>query len=139
MTRPMTGGRASRAFKAWLESNLERVGWSSADLAREARVAPSTISMLRKRTGVPSAKVALLLARALCPPDQKVDFFADQLFRSIGRPIPRSLPEPTHERVLRTKHVNVGYIRYPPFVGEGHERGFATELFDRIASVICQR
>jgi transcriptional regulator with XRE-family HTH domain len=59
-------------FSDWLENELDKLGWSSADLARRSGLNPSTLSMVhnhKRRAGVDTCRA---IAKAMHLPEADV-------------------------------------------------------------------
>src|SRR5438876_12402531 len=57
---------------------------TNADLAKAAKLAPSTVSMILSGVRAPSVKVTARLARALCPSEQSLESFTSELLELVG-------------------------------------------------------
>lgn len=70
----------SKGFGVWQELRVlrERTGWSSADLAKQAKVLPSLLSMLENGRRWPTPTVTKKLADALKVPYTVLERPADQ-------------------------------------------------------------
>jgi transcriptional regulator with XRE-family HTH domain len=78
----MTGGynyTMENDFVTWLNTELQSRGWSNAELARRADIAPSAISMVLSGTREPSADFCIAVANALHRPVEEALYAAGLL------------------------------------------------------------
>ena len=115
---------------------------TNADLAKAAKLAPSTVSMILSGVRAPSVKVTARLARALCPPEQSLESFTSELLALVGHDPAATaytrVSETIGERVERTGEIRAVYVASDPFVDANLE-GFSVELFEYIARLLRKR
>jgi ABC-type amino acid transport substrate-binding protein len=112
---------------------------TSAELAKAAKLAPSTISMILSGARAPSVKVIIQLAKVLCPAEQPLEDFTGEMLELVGYERTArahgGITETISERVQRTGRVRAAYVLADPFV-DLHEGGFAAELFGYVADLM---
>lgn len=126
---------------------------TSAELAKEAGIAPSTLSaILAEKVRRPSAKVLARIARVLCPPEAAPAEFANEMLKCAGRERAttreqaiegfRLIDISVAQRVEQTRKLRVGLVNNFPFSHRKQtkkgwvEAGLAVELVRYIARIM---
>ncbi len=144
--RPNSTGRTGAPPRKLNDAQLERLTalirsyrGTNADLAKAAKLAPSTVSMIFSGIRAPSVKVTARLAKALCPPDRPLESFTEEMLELVGHErtaqAQSGVIETISERVQRTRRVRAAYVLADPWV-DARDGGFAAELFGYVADLM---
>src|ERR1700759_3022847 len=72
-------GKLNETQLSKLSDLIKRYSGNNAKLAKAAKLAPSTISMILSGARAPSVKVIVRLAKALCPTDRELEEFTGEM------------------------------------------------------------
>lgn len=146
-SEPDHGPTIRSFFKQSYEARKSRDGVTYAELAKETGIAPSTLTTILGETDtrpkVPTTRVVVRLARALCPQDRELIEFTEEALAKAGRPqIDRDselLNENVLERVVRSGKVRYALIRSEPFAyldSRKRPAGFAWDVFQLLCNLM---